>query len=160
VDRLKQEIAAMKAGSDEMTRQQETLRSKLAAAEQEAAKARAESEAARSAAMKERDEARAEADAARSAAARAGVELKQAMSDSERAREAAARAASASAATSVGAQAALDRSGPSPFWNGKPWYSDLELREMMWYHFDPAKADDAQCIDWREAKQELARRSR
>ena len=63
-------------------------------------------------------------------------------------------------AASSGAASASMADGPSDYWRGKPWYSDIELREIQLLHHDRAKPDDAQCIHWREATRELARRGR
>ena len=48
--------------------------------------------------------------------------------------------------------------GPSSFWWGKPYYGDLELRQMMREFHNPRLALDAQALEYREARTELLRR--
>jgi Tfp pilus assembly protein PilO len=93
------------------------------------------------------------------------AEAKAAVQRAERAERSAADASARSASAPAPAPAtppapapAAAAGGPSSFWWGKPYYGDLDLRQMMLDFHNPRLALDAQAVEYREARAELLRR--
>jgi Tfp pilus assembly protein PilO len=93
------------------------------------------------------------------------AEAKAAVQRAERAERSAADASARSASAPAPAPAtppapapAAAAGGPSSFWWGKPYYGDLDLRQMMREFHNPRLALDAQAVEYREARAELLRR--
>ena len=113
-----------------------------------------------------------EAEAMRDAAAKLGkenaelrkqleaarAEAKAAADRADRAERSAADAARSASAPKAAPVPAPAPGGPSSFWWGKPYYGDLELRQMMREFHNPRLALDAQALEYREARTELLRR--
>jgi len=135
------ELAGQVAKLKESSKEAEAMRDAAGKLGKENAELRKQLEAARAEAKAAADRAdraeRSAADAARSASAP--------------------KAAPAPAAAPAAVPAAAP-GGPSSFWWGKPYYGDLELRQMMREFHNPRLALDSQALEYREARTELLRR--